>query len=157
MKIAIGCDHVGFELKDRIIKHLEEKNIEYRDFGTYSTERTDYPIYGEAVARAVVSGECEKGILICGTGVGISISANKVPGIRAVVCSEPYSALLSRQHNNTNILAMGSRVVGGDLALMILDAWLSGVYEGGRHQKRVDMIASLEKGISLGNDEIHPV
>ncbi|HEX3038983.1 MAG TPA: ribose 5-phosphate isomerase B [Caproiciproducens sp.] len=157
MKIAIGCDHVGFELKDRIIKHLEEKNIEYRDFGTYSTERTDYPIYGEAVARAVVSGECEKGILICGTGVGISISANKVPGIRAVVCSEPYSALLSRQHNDTNILAMGSRVVGGDLALMILDAWLSGVYEGGRHQRRVDMIANIEKGVSLANEEVHPV
>lgn len=149
MKIAIGCDHVGFELKDRIIKHLEEKGIEYRDFGTFSSERTDYPIYGYAVAKAIVSGECDKGILICGTGVGISISANKVPGIRAVVCSEPYSALLSRQHNDTNILAMGARVVGGDLALMILDAWLSGEYEGGRHQKRVDMIADIEKGIEV--------
>lgn len=145
MKIAIGCDHVGFELKDMVIKHLEEKGIEYKDFGTFSTERTDYPIYAEAVAKAVVSSECEKGILICGTGVGISISANKVPGIRAVVCSEPYSALLSRQHNDTNILAMGARVVGGDLALMILDAWLSGEYEGGRHQRRVDMIAGIEK------------
>lgn len=149
MKIAIGCDHVGFELKDRIIKHLEEKGIEYKDFGTFSSERTDYPIYGYAVAKAIVSGECDKGILICGTGVGISISANKVPGIRAVVCSEPYSALLSRQHNDTNILAMGARVVGGDLALMILDAWLSGEYEGGRHQKRVDMIADIEKGIEV--------
>lgn len=149
MKIAIGCDHVGFELKDKIIKHLEEKGIEYKDFGTFSSERTDYPIYGYAVAKAIVSGECDKGILICGTGVGISISANKVPGIRAVVCSEPYSALLSRQHNDTNILAMGARVVGGDLALMILDAWLSGEYEGGRHQKRVDMIADIEKGIEV--------
>lgn len=145
MKIAIGCDHVGFELKDRIIKHLEELGIECKDFGAYSSERTDYPIYGEAVAKAIISGECEKGILICGTGVGISISANKVPGIRAVVCSEPYSALLSRQHNNTNILAMGARVVGGDLAIMILDAWLSGEYEGGRHQKRIDMISEIEK------------
>ncbi|SDO12168.1 ribose 5-phosphate isomerase B [Acetanaerobacterium elongatum] len=144
MKIAIGCDHVGFELKDRLMNHLKEKGIEYKDFGTYSSERTDYPIYGEAVANAIVSGECERGILICGTGVGISISANKVPGIRAVVCSEPYSALLSRQHNDTNILAMGARVVGSDLALMILDAWLSGEYEGGRHQKRVDMIAAIE-------------
>lgn len=144
MKIAIGCDHVGFELKDRLMNHLKEKGIEYKDFGTYSSERTDYPIYGEAVANAIVSGECDRGILICGTGVGISISANKVPGIRAVVCSEPYSALLSRQHNDTNILAMGARVVGSDLALMILDAWLSGEYEGGRHQKRIDMIAAIE-------------
>lgn len=149
MKIAVGCDHVGFELKDRILRHLEEKGIEYKDFGTYNTERTDYPIYAEAVARAVADGEYDKGILICGTGVGISISANKVPGIRAVVCSEPYSALLSRQHNNTNILAMGSRVVGGDLALMILDAWLSGEYEGGRHQRRLDLIAEIEKKSSV--------
>ncbi|MEM1484599.1 ribose 5-phosphate isomerase B [Oscillospiraceae bacterium PP1C4] len=144
MKIAIGCDHVGYELKDRLIHHLEEKGIAYHDFGTYKTDRTDYPIYGEAVANAVVSGEYDRGLLICGTGVGISIAANKVPGIRAVVCSEPYSALLSRQHNDSNILAMGSRVVGGDLALMILDAWLSGEYEGGRHQKRVDLIAEIE-------------
>lgn len=145
MKIAIGCDHVGFELKDRLIRHLEEKGIQYHDYGTYNTGRTDYPIYGEAVANAVVGGKCDRGLLICGTGVGISIAANKVPGIRAVVCSEPYSALLSRQHNDSNILAMGARVVGGDLALMILDAWLSGEYEGGRHQKRVDLIAQIER------------
>lgn len=145
MKIAIGCDHVGFELKDRLIRHLEEKGIQYHDYGTYNTDRTDYPIYGEAVANAVVGGECDRGLLICGTGVGISIAANKVPGIRAVVCSEPYSALLSRQHNDSNILAMGARVVGGDLALMILDVWLSGKYEGGRHQKRVDLIAQIER------------
>lgn len=145
MKIAVGCDHVGYELKGILLRHLEEKGIEYHDFGTNSTERTDYPIYGEAVANAVASGEYDKGLLICGTGVGISLSANKVPGIRAVVCSEPYSALLSRQHNDTNILAMGARVVGSDLALMILDAWLSGVYEGGRHQRRIDMIAEIER------------
>ena len=138
--IAIGCDHVGFELKTHVIDHLQKKGHSVKDFGTYSTERTDYPIFGKAVAEAVTNGDCEKGILICGTGVGISIAANKVKGIRAVVCSEPYSALLSRQHNDTNILAFGSRVVGRDLALMIVDAWLGGEFEGGRHQKRVDSI-----------------
>ncbi len=144
MKIGIGCDHVGYELKGKVTEHLRELGYEVVDFGTNSSERTDYPIYGEAVARAVVSGACEKGILICGTGVGISLAANKVHGIRAVVCSEPYSALLSRRHNDTNILAFGARVVGADLALMIVDAWLSGVYEGGRHAKRVQMIADIE-------------
>ncbi len=138
--IAIGCDHVGFELKTHVIDHLQKKGHSVKDFGTYSTERTDYPIFGKAVAEAVTNGDCEKGILICGTGVGISIAANKVKGIRAVVCSEPYSALLSRQHNDTNILAFGSRVVGRDLALMIVDAWLGGEFEGGRHQKRVESI-----------------
>mgnify|MGYP002561243905 FL=1 len=144
MKIGIGCDHVGYELKGKVTEHLRELGYEVVDFGTNSSERTDYPIYGEAVARAVASGACEKGILICGTGVGISLAANKVHGIRAVVCSEPYSALLSRRHNDTNILAFGARVVGADLALMIVDAWLSGVYEGGRHAKRVQMIADIE-------------
>ncbi|MBO5360425.1 MAG: ribose 5-phosphate isomerase B [Clostridia bacterium] len=138
--IAIGCDHVGFELKIRIIDHLQSQGHSIKDFGTHSTERTDYPIFGKAVANAVASRECDKGILICGTGVGISIAANKVHGIRAVVCSEPYSALLSRQHNDTNILAFGSRVVGADLAVMIVDAWLSGEFEGGRHKNRVDNI-----------------
>lgn len=144
MKIAVGCDHVGYELKGRLLAHLKERGIEYTDFGTDNTERTHYPIYSKKVADAVVSGQCDKGLLICGTGVGISIAANKVRGIRAVVCSEPYSALLSRQHNDTNVLAMGARVVGGDLAIMILDAWLDGVYEGGRHQTRVDMIRDME-------------
>lgn len=144
MKIAIGCDHVGFALKGRVIEHLLEKGYEVEDFGTNSTERTDYPIFGKAVAKAVVSGACDKGIVICGTGVGISLAANKVKGIRAVVCSEPYSALLSRQHNDTNVLAFGARVVGEDLALMIVDAWLSGVYEGGRHARRVQMLTDIE-------------
>ena len=144
MKIAIGCDHVGYELKKRVIDHLTEKGHEVVDFGTNSTERTDYPIYGEKAANAVASGECDRGIVICGTGIGISISANKVKGIRCVVCSEPYSALLSRQHNDTNMLAFGSCVVGGDLALMIVDAWLSGEYEGGRHARRVQMISDIE-------------
>ena len=140
MQIAIGCDHVGFELKTHIIEHLQGKGISIKDFGTHGTQRTDYPVFGKAVAEAVTSGECEKGILICGTGVGISIAANKIKGVRAVVCSEPYSALLSRRHNDTNILALGSRVVGRDLALMIVDVWLGGEFEGGRHQRRVDML-----------------
>ena len=139
-QIAIGCDHVGFELKTHIIEHLQSKGYGIKDFGTHSTERTDYPLFAKAVADAVTKGECEKGILVCGTGVGISIAANKVKGVRAVVCSEPYSALLSRQHNDTNILALGARVVGRDLALMIADSWLGGEFEGGRHQRRVDMI-----------------
>ena len=138
--IAIGCDHVGFELKTYIIDHLQKHGHSIKDFGAHSTERTDYPIFGKAVANSVANQECEKGILICGTGVGISIAANKVKGIRAVVCSEPYSALLSRQHNDTNILAFGARVVGRDLAIMIVDAWLSGEFEGGRHQNRIDNI-----------------
>ena len=139
-QIAIGCDHVGFELKTHIIEHLQSKGYSIKDFGTHNTERTDYPLYAKAVADAVTKGECGKGILVCGTGVGISIAANKVKGVRAVVCSEPYSALLSRQHNDTNILALGSRVVGRDLALMIIDSWLGGEFEGGRHQRRVDML-----------------
>lgn len=138
--IAIGCDHVGFELKTHIIDHLQKQGHSIKDFGAHSTERTDYPIFGKAVANSVANQECEKGILICGTGVGISIAANKVHGIRAVVCSEPYSALLSRQHNDTNILAFGARVVGRDLAIMIVDAWLSGEFEGGRHRSRIDII-----------------
>lgn len=139
-QIAIGCDHIGFELKTHIIEHLQSKGYGIKDFGTHSTERTDYPLFAKAVADAVTKGECEKGILVCGTGVGISIAANKVKGVRAVVCSEPYSALLSRQHNDTNILALGARVVGRDLALMIADIWLGGEFEGGRHQRRVDML-----------------
>lgn len=139
-RIAIGCDHVGFELKLHVIDHLKRRGVDVTDFGTHSEERTDYPVFAKDVARSVVSGECDGGILICGTGVGISIAANKVSGIRAVVCSEPYSALLSREHNDTNVLAFGSRVVGEDLAKMIVDAWLSGEYEGGRHQRRIDML-----------------
>lgn len=145
MRIAIGCDHVGCELKNKVIEHLEKKGIDVIDVGTNNNERTDYPIYGKKVGEMVVSNECDKGILICGTGVGISLAANKIPGVRAVVCSEPYSALLSRQHNNTNILSMGARVVGSDLAIMIVDSWLSGEFEGERHQKRIDMIGNIEK------------
>lgn len=143
--IALASDHVGVELKNAVMEHLDALGLPYKDFGTYGTDRCNYPEYAYQAASAVAGGECEKGILICGTGVGISIAANKVKGIRCVCCSEPYSALLSRQHNNTNMLAMGARVVGRDLALMILDAWLEGQYEGGRHQVRLDQITQMEE------------
>ncbi|HBC7452923.1 TPA: ribose 5-phosphate isomerase B [Klebsiella oxytoca] len=143
-RIAFGCDHVGFILKDDIVAHLRQRGIDVVDKGAWSTERTDYPRYASAVAESVAAGEVDGGILICGTGVGISIAANKHPGIRAVVCSEPYSAQLSRQHNNTNILAFGARVIGLELAKMIVDAWLDAEFEGGRHQGRVDAIGAIE-------------
>lgn len=146
MKLAIGSDHVGIELKPIIIDYVKELGHEIDDFGPNSTDRTDYPKYGKAVADAVASGEYDGGILICGTGVGISISANKVKGIRAVVCSEPYSAKLSKEHNNTNIVAFGSRVIGSELAKMIVKEWIEAEFEGGRHANRVDMIATLEDG-----------
>ena len=149
MKIAIGNDHVAVTLKNIIKEHLESKGIEVINVGTDSEERFNYPISGYKVGKMVVSGEADCGILICGTGVGISLSANKIKGIRACVCSEPYSAKLSKMHNNTNILAFGSRVVGPDLAKMIVDEWLDAEYEGGRHQKRIDMIAEIEEGIDI--------
>lgn len=144
MRLAIGSDHVGMELKPIIMDYLKELGHEVEDFGAYSDERTDYPKYGKKVAEEVAQGNFDLGILICGSGVGISISANKVKGIRAVVCSEPYSAKLSREHNNTNILAFGSRVVGSELAKMIVKEWLDAEFEGGRHAKRVDMISDIE-------------
>ncbi|MGM9952933.1 MAG: ribose 5-phosphate isomerase B [Intestinibaculum porci] len=146
MKIAIGNDHVGLDYKNEIKKYIEEKyGYEVINYGTDSKDRFDYPIAGEAVAQAVVSGQADRGILICGTGVGIGLAANKVNGIRCVTCSEPYSALLSRQHNNTNVLSFGARVVGIELAKMIVDAWLGGQFEGGRHQRRIDMLRDIEK------------
>lgn len=144
MKIAMGNDHSAVEMKREIRKYLEAKGYEVVDFGTNETASCDYPVYGEKVGQAVAAGEAELGILICGTGVGISLAANKVKGIRACVCSEPYSAKLSRMHNNTNILAFGARVVGSELAKMIVDAWLEAEFEGGRHQRRVDMIMDIE-------------
>jgi ribose 5-phosphate isomerase B len=146
MKIAIGNDHIGYQLKIHIKDYLQKKGHLFVDFGTANEERTDYPIYGKKVADAVASGECEKGILICGTGVGISIAANKIDGIRAVVCSEPYSAKLAREHNDANIVAFGARVIGSATAEMIVDEFINDNYEGGRHQKRIDMIADIEKG-----------
>lgn len=146
MKIAIGNDHVAVEMKKHITDYLNQKGYEVVNFGTDSTERTDYPIYGYRVARAVKSGECDFGVLICGTGVGISLAANKVKGVRAVVCSEPYTARLSRQHNDTRIVAFGARVIGTATAEMIVYEFLSATYEGGRHARRVEMISKIEDG-----------
>lgn len=145
MKIGIGNDHSALELKAEIIEFLKEKGHEVVDYGTNSPESCDYPQYGEMVARAVVAKEVELGILICGTGLGISLAANKVKGIRAAVCSEPFTAKMSRAHNNCNILAFGARVVGAELAKMIVDTWLNTEFEGGRHQRRVDMIMEIEE------------
>ena len=140
MTIAIGSDHVGYAMKTELKAYLESKGHTVTDLGSHSEERTDYPIFGKAVAKAVTGGEADCGILVCGTGVGISIAANKTRGVRAVVCSEPYSAQLSKQHNNTNILAMGARVIGIELAKMIVDVWLGAEFEGGRHLYRVNML-----------------
>src|SRR5215216_1173141 len=148
-RIAIGSDHVGYPLKEEIKKHLTEWGYTYQDFGTHATERTDYPLFAKDVTSAVTSNQADLGILICGTGVGMSITANKVKGIRAVVCSEPYSAMLSRQHNNTNVLALGSRVIGPELARMIVKAWLEAEFEGGRHASRLDIISQIEAERSL--------
>ncbi|MEG0452461.1 MAG: ribose 5-phosphate isomerase B [Coprobacillus sp.] len=146
MKIGIGNDHVAVEYKKIISQYIQDKyGYEVINYGTDSEDRFHYPIAGEAVANAVMSQEVDKGIVICGTGVGISLAANKVNGIRCVTCSEPYSAMLSRQHNNTNMLAFGARVVGIELAKMIVDAWLSAEFEGGRHQTRIDMLAKIEE------------
>ncbi|MDO4436257.1 MAG: ribose 5-phosphate isomerase B [Cardiobacteriaceae bacterium] len=140
MKIALGCDHAGFDLKANLMEKMVSLGHEVVDCGTHSRESVDYPHYARAVADLVTSGQCERGVLICGTGVGISIAANKMEGIRAVVCSEPFSAKLSRLHNNTNVLALGSRVVGSELAQMILEIWLEAEFEGGRHERRVNLI-----------------
>ena len=144
MKIAIGNDHSAVELKNIIVDFLKEKGIEVLNLGTDSSESCDYPVYGEKVGRAVVSCEADLGIAICGTGLGISLAANKVKGVRACVCSEPYTAKLSRMHNNSNVLAFGARVVGSELAKMITEAWLDAKFEGGRHERRVQMLMDIE-------------
>ena len=144
MKIAIGNDHAAVELKNIIKEHLEAQGHEVINVGTDTNASCDYPVYGEKVGRLVASGEAEAGVLICGTGVGISIAANKVKGVRACVCSEPYTAKLSKMHNNSNIIAFGARVVGSEMAKMIVDTWLETEYEGGRHQRRVDMLDAID-------------
>ena len=145
MKIAIGNDDSAVELKNIVKKHLEDQGYEVLNLGTDSEESCDYPIYGEKVGRAVVSGEADLGIAICGTGLGISLAANKVKGVRACVCSEPYTAKMSRLHNDANVLAFGARVIGSEMAKMIVDTWLSTEFEGGRHQRRVDLIMAIEE------------
>lgn len=139
--IAIGSDHGGFELKKEVMAHLDARGLEYKDFGTYSDASCDYPVYGKAVAKAVASGECERGIIICGTGIGISIAANKVHGIRAALCGDCFSAEATRQHNDANVLALGARVVGPGLALKIVDTFLDTPFSNGeRHIRRIEMI-----------------
>ena len=144
MKIGIGSDHGGFELKEHIKEYLEEKGIEYVDYGTNSLDSVDYPDYGLKLSTAVVEGQVDKGIAICGTGIGISISCNKVRGIRCALCGDTYSARMSVEHNNANILALGGRVVGRDLAIEIVDTWLNAEFEGGRHKRRIDKITDIE-------------
>ena len=142
--IAFGCDHTAAALKTELIAHLEARGLAARDFSAGGQAKTDYPIAAREVAQAVASGACALGVLLCGTGVGMSIAANKCGGIRAACCSEPYSAMMSRRHNDSNVLCMGARVVGPELAKMILDAWLDTAFEGGRHATRVDMITAME-------------
>ena len=145
MKIGIGNDHTALEMKQQIKEYLESKGHEVIDYGTYTPESCNYPEYGEKVAKAIQQGEVEKGVLICGTGVGISLAANKVRGIRAAVCSEPYTARLVRQHNDAHIIAFGARVIGIEMAKMIVDEFFAHEFLGGRHQTRVDMITAIEE------------
>lgn len=144
MKIAIGSDHGGFELKEELKKHLEDKGIEVKDFGTYSEESVDYPDFGKKVSEAVAAGEYDRGIVVCGTGIGISIACNKVKGIRCALCSDTYSAKMASMHNNANVIALGGRVVGKDLAKEIVDSYLKAEFEGGRHERRVNKIMDIE-------------
>ena len=149
MKIAIGNDHAALELKNHIVDYLVKEGHEVVNFGTDTPASTDYPIYGARVAHAVANGECERGVVICGTGIGISITANKVKGIRCALCSEPVSAKLTRQHNDANVLAMGARIIGPAMAEEIVHTFLTTEFEGGRHSRRVDLITKLENGQTI--------
>ncbi len=145
MKIAFGCDHAGITLRESVLKHLEKRQVDVIDLGTTSTESVDYPDFAVEVSRTVLIGQATLGILICGTGLGMAIAANKIPGIRAVTVSDTFSARMARAHNNANILTFGSRVVGPGAAMDLVDAFLDASYEGGRHQHRLDKIATIEK------------
>ena len=144
MKIAIGCDHGGYLLKQDVLIWLEEHDIDFEDFGCYSRESVDYPIYGEKVARAVAAGEADFGIVICTTGIGISIAANKVKGIRCAHCTDPLSAEMTRRHNNANVLALGAGLTGTNLALRMVEVFLNTQFEGSYHQRRVDMVDNIQ-------------
>lgn len=144
--IAIACDHSAVELKEEVKKLLTERGYDYEDFGTDSTASCHYPIYGARAARAVASGRCDRGIVICGTGIGMSMVANKVNGIRCALCSDTFSARMTRVHNDSNMLALGARVIGVELAKEIVNAWLDAEFEGGRHQVRLDMMTAIENG-----------
>lgn len=142
--IAVGSDHGGFKLKEVIKEYLNQKGYEVKDLGTNNKASVDYPVYGQLVGESVAKGECDKGIVCCGTGIGISIAANKVKGVRCAVVTESFSARMSIEHNNANVLALGQRVVGYDLALDIVDTWLKAEFEGGRHERRIDLIDGIE-------------
>lgn len=142
--IAIASDHGGFELKQQVVDYLKKNGYEVKDFGTFTCDSVDYPDYAQMVGESIVNGECEKGIIICGTGIGISIAANKIPGIRAALCTDSYMARMSREHNNANVLALGGRVVGPELAFDIIKTWLGTEFAGGRHQRRIDKISQIE-------------
>ena len=144
MKIAIGCDHGGYLLKQDTLIWLEENDYEFEDFGCYNTESVDYPVYAEKVARAVASGECEKGIVICTTGIGVSMAANKVKGIRCALCGDSYSAEMTRRHNDANVLAMGAGIIGPNMAKKITEVFLTTAFEGGRHARRVGLLDSIQ-------------
>ena len=143
--IALACDHGAYALKEAIKAHLTKRGLEYKDFGTYSTDSCDYPDFAAPAARAVASGECDRGIVCCTTGIGVSIIANKVRGIRCALLSDLMSARLTRMHNDTNMMALGAGIVGEKLALEIVDVWLDTAFEGGRHQRRIDKMMALEK------------
>ena len=145
MKIALACDHGGLNLKKQIIKYLEEQGYEYIDYGTDSLESCDYPDFALPAAEAVAAGECERGILVCSTGIGVSIVANKVPGVRCAHCHDSYCAEFTRLHNDANVLALGEKVVGVGYAIKIVDTFLKTQFEGGRHQRRVDQVIAVEK------------
>ena len=144
MKIAIGCDHGGYLLKQDILIWLEENDYDFEDFGCYNTESVDYPVYAEKVARAVASGECEKGIVICTTGIGVSMAANKVMGIRCALCGDSYSAEMTRRHNDANVLAMGAGIIGPNMAKKITEVFLTTAFEGGRHARRVGLLDNIQ-------------
>ena len=144
--IAIGCDHGGIEIKNAVIEYLKEQGIAYNDFGCYSAESVDYPVFAHKVASAVSKGEAEKGIICCGTGIGVSMTANKVKGIRAAVCCDEFCAEMTRRHNDANIMCMGGRVIDSDKAVKLADIFLHTEFEGGRHTKRVQMITDIENG-----------
>ena len=146
MRVALGSDHGGYELKETIRKHLEAQRLEVQDLGTHTTASVDYPAYGFAVGNAIIKGEADLGIAICGTGQGISMAANKITGIRSAVCSETFSARMAREHNNANVLSLGARVIGAGLALDIVDIFLKTEFAGGRHAHRVDLISNIERG-----------
>lgn len=145
MKVAIASDHGGYEYKEKIKQRLDELNIEYKDFGTHSLDSVDYPDYARPVGEAVVKGEFDRGILICGTGIGMSIAANKVKGVRCALVHDNFTARLTRHHNDSNVLAMGQRVIGEGPALMIVETWLTEAFDGGRHQQRLDKLSELEE------------